>query len=82
MGILTEPNPRSPQPVRHPGAWTPGGDRTDRGAEYGAPAAGTAAPVVFGPQRPVQRAGDAGHDEAAPSLGDIVGPAPAIGVHR
>lgn len=80
MAVSTEPDPRSPAPQRHPGAYVPGA-AGDRGAEYGAPAA-PAGIVSFGPQHHPGRAGDAGRDEHPPSLGDIVGPAPAIGEIR
>ena len=80
--ILTEPDPRNPGPARHPGAFLPGASRSDRASEYGGPApAPDTGTVVFGPQRH-PATGRAGQDEPAPTLGDAVGPAPAIGEVR
>ena len=77
MAIFTEDDPRSPGPVAHPGAFTPGWPGADMAAEYGGPPA-RGGLVVFTPQYQPGRDGQAGEDERPPSLGDIVGPAPAI----
>jgi hypothetical protein len=80
--ILTESNPRSPRPVAHPAAYRPGAAAAaDRGAEYGAPSTTTGV-VSWSPQHAPGHADDAGHDEPAPTLADVIGPAPAIGEVR
>lgn len=76
--ILTEPVPGQPAPQHHPGAYLVGTGRMDRGAEYGAPAV-MAGVVAFTPQHMPGRSGQTGHDDPAPSLGDIIGPRAAIG---
>lgn len=83
MAVLTEPVPSAPAPQHFPGAYLVGMTRTDRGAEYGAPAV-MACPVSFTPQHVTRPSGHSGVGDDIPpaDFASIVGRAPAIGVVR